>query len=63
MWETNVRIAVVNLKGGVGKTTIDPDGNVVVFTAARPPDRSDPAFNEQMRRWNLEQGVEASPVP
>lgn len=40
-------------------TTIDPDGNVVVFTAARPPDRSDPSFNEQLQRWNLEQGVAA----
>ena len=44
-------------------TTTDPDGNVVVFTAARPPDRSDLAFNEQLRRWSLEQGVAATPLP
>jgi catechol 2,3-dioxygenase-like lactoylglutathione lyase family enzyme len=44
-------------------TTIDPDGNVVVFTAARPPHRSDPAFDEQLRRWNMEQGVGARPEP
>jgi uncharacterized glyoxalase superfamily protein PhnB len=39
-------------------TTIDPDGNVVVFTAARPADQSDPAFAERMRRWNTEQTLE-----
>jgi uncharacterized glyoxalase superfamily protein PhnB len=38
-------------------TTIDPDGNVVLFTAARPPDQADPAFSEQMRRWNADQGI------
>jgi catechol 2,3-dioxygenase-like lactoylglutathione lyase family enzyme len=38
-------------------TTVDPDGNVVIFTAARPPDRRDPAFTAQMRRWNAEQGL------
>lgn len=44
-------------------TTIDPDGNVVVFTAARPPHRADPAFNAQLRRWNMEQGLGAYPEP
>jgi uncharacterized glyoxalase superfamily protein PhnB len=39
-------------------TTVDPDGNVVVFTAARPPDRQDSAFTEQMHRWNAEQGLD-----
>ena len=39
-------------------TTVDPDGTVVVFTAARPPDQQDAAFSEQMHRWNAEQGVE-----
>jgi catechol 2,3-dioxygenase-like lactoylglutathione lyase family enzyme len=39
-------------------TTVDPDGNVVVFTAARPPDRQDRAFSEQMQRWNADQGLD-----
>jgi len=39
-------------------TTVDPDGNVVIFTAARPPDRQDAAFSEQMHRWNAEQGLD-----
>jgi hypothetical protein len=30
----------------------------VIFTAARPPDRQDAAFSEQMRRWNAEQGLD-----
>ncbi|MGI8711932.1 MAG: hypothetical protein ACR2NR_01865 [Solirubrobacteraceae bacterium] len=38
-------------------TSVDPDGNVVIFTAARPPDQADAAFNEQMHRWNDEQGI------
>ena len=38
-------------------TTVDPDGNVVVFTAARPPDQRDAAFSEQMHRWNAGQGL------
>lgn len=38
-------------------TTVDPDGNVVVFTAARPVDQTDPVFSEHMRRWNAEQGA------
>jgi len=32
-------------------------GNVVLFAAARPPDQADPAFSEQLRRWNAEQGI------
>lgn len=39
-------------------TTVDPDGNVVIFTAARPPDRQDAAFSEQMHRWNAQQGLD-----
>ena len=38
-------------------TTTDPDGNVVIFTAARPPELTDQAFSGQMRRWSSEQGV------
>lgn len=38
-------------------TTTDPDGNVVVFTAARPPGSEDAAFSQQMRRWSTEQGL------
>jgi catechol 2,3-dioxygenase-like lactoylglutathione lyase family enzyme len=30
-------------------TTTDPDGTIVIFTAARPPELADPAFSEQMR--------------
>ena len=30
-------------------TTVDPDGNVIAFTAARPADQADSAFSEQMR--------------
>ncbi len=41
-------------------TTIDPDGHVVIFTAARPSDQGDPGFSEQMRRWNEEQGLAPS---
>lgn len=37
-------------------TTVDPDGTVVIFTAARPPELTDPAFSAQMRRWSGEQG-------
>jgi catechol 2,3-dioxygenase-like lactoylglutathione lyase family enzyme len=33
-------------------TTTDPDGDVVVFTAGRPPDRTDPDFTAAMARWN-----------
>jgi catechol 2,3-dioxygenase-like lactoylglutathione lyase family enzyme len=31
-------------------TATDPDGQVVVFTAARPPELADPAFTDRMRR-------------
>jgi catechol 2,3-dioxygenase-like lactoylglutathione lyase family enzyme len=39
-------------------TTVDPDGNVVIFTAARPPDQQDRSFTDQMHRWNAEQGLD-----
>jgi hypothetical protein len=38
-------------------TTIDPDGDVVIFTAARPPDHADAAFTDQMRRRSAEQHI------
>lgn len=38
-------------------TTTDPDGTVVVFTAGRPPDRTDPAFSAAMQRWNAERST------
>jgi catechol 2,3-dioxygenase-like lactoylglutathione lyase family enzyme len=38
-------------------TTTDPDGNVVVFTAARPPGSEDAAFSQQVRRWSTAQGL------
>lgn len=38
-------------------TTVDPDGNVVIFTAARPPEEADSRLNEQMHRWSDEQGL------
>ncbi len=41
-------------------TTKDPDGNVVVLTAARPPELMDAAFSAQMQRWNDEQGLPSS---
>ena len=31
-------------------TTADPDGNLVIFTAARPPELADAAFSQQMRQ-------------
>jgi catechol 2,3-dioxygenase-like lactoylglutathione lyase family enzyme len=37
--------------------TVDSDGNVVVFTAARPFAQSDRAFSERIRRWSVEQDV------
>jgi catechol 2,3-dioxygenase-like lactoylglutathione lyase family enzyme len=36
-------------------TTADPDGNVVIFTAGRPPLASDRAFSENMDTWNAQQ--------
>ncbi len=41
-------------------TTSDPDGTVVVFTAARPPALADAGFSEQMKRWNEKQGPSTS---
>ncbi len=38
-------------------TTTDPDGHVVIFTAARPEHLADPAFSEQMQRWNEKHGL------
>ena len=37
-------------------STADPDGNIVVFTAARPPELADTAFSEQLRQWSSQQG-------
>ncbi|WP_298210869.1 hypothetical protein [Ferrimicrobium sp.] len=42
-------------------TTSDPDGNVVVFTAARPPGSQEPAFSKQVER--AEQAVVDCPNP
>ncbi len=39
-------------------TTADPDGNVVIFTAARPPSGADEEFNNRIRRWSREQGLQ-----
>lgn len=36
-------------------STTDPDGNTVVFTAARPPELVDQDFSGQIRRWTGEQ--------
>ncbi len=36
--------------------TTDPEGNVVVFTAARPTELSGAAFSDQMTDWNAQQG-------
>jgi predicted lactoylglutathione lyase len=38
-------------------TVTDPDGTVVVFTAARPAAAADQRFSDQMRRWSQEQGL------
>ena len=38
-------------------TTADPDGNVVIFTAARPPGLADAAFSGQLRQWSRERGL------
>lgn len=38
-------------------TTTDPDGHVVVFTAARPTGSADEAFSEQINKWSAEQGL------
>jgi catechol 2,3-dioxygenase-like lactoylglutathione lyase family enzyme len=36
-------------------TTTDPDGHVVVFTAGRPPSRTDPVFSARMVRAGARQ--------
>jgi len=36
-------------------TTTDPDGNVVVFTAARPSQQADHQFSDKIKQWNDEQ--------
>jgi uncharacterized glyoxalase superfamily protein PhnB len=41
-------------------TVTDPDGTVVVFTAARPSAATDQRFNDQMRRWSREQGLDVA---
>lgn len=38
-------------------TTTDPDGNVIIFTAGRPPLTTDASFKQQMEKWNVEQGL------
>lgn len=38
-------------------TTTDPDGNVVVFTAARPSQQADHQFSDKIKQWNDEQGT------
>lgn len=37
--------------------TIDPDGNLLVFTAGRPPAHSDEGFSDRMRAWSADQGL------
>jgi len=44
-------------------TTTDPDGNVVVFTAARPPQQTDHQFSAKIRQWNDEQVRTGERVP
>jgi catechol 2,3-dioxygenase-like lactoylglutathione lyase family enzyme len=44
-------------------TATDPDGNVVVFTAGRPPEATDAAFSERMRQWSTEQGLSKPDPP
>ena len=38
-------------------TTVDPDGNIVVFTAGRPPEQRDHDFSAAMGRWSAEQSL------
>lgn len=38
-------------------STSDPDGNVVVFTAARPAGLADEGFAQQIENWSAEQGL------
>jgi uncharacterized glyoxalase superfamily protein PhnB len=35
--------------------TTDPDGNVVIFTAGRPPEAQDDGFVDRMHQWSDEQ--------
>jgi catechol 2,3-dioxygenase-like lactoylglutathione lyase family enzyme len=36
--------------------TVDPDGNRVILTAARPQELADADFSRQMQQWSSEQG-------
>ncbi len=38
-------------------TTVDPDGHVVVFTAARPPASADAAFGRRITELAAQQGI------
>ena len=38
-------------------TTADPDGNIVIFTAARPARLADTAFSAQLQEWSSQQGL------
>jgi hypothetical protein len=40
-----------------GPHDADPDGNVVVFTAARRPESADAAISAQILRWSTERGL------
>jgi catechol 2,3-dioxygenase-like lactoylglutathione lyase family enzyme len=37
--------------------TTDPDGNVLVFTAGRPPEHSDQDFSDRMTTWSADQDL------
>lgn len=37
-------------------TTTDPDGNVVIFSAGRPPEEADAGFSARIGQWSAEQG-------
>lgn len=39
-------------------TTGDPDGNIVVFTAARPTEHADQQFSVNIQQWNHEQNMQ-----
>jgi len=39
-------------------TTVDPDGNVVILTAARPAGLTDAAFSGRLRQWSRQQGLQ-----
>lgn len=39
-------------------TTADPDGNTVIFTAARPPRLADTAFSARMRQRSRQQSLD-----